>query len=391
VTGSPDRDQGRLGGTRRIVRLAAALVFSKLCLLLLVASTPFLLPGRFNAANYLANFHWPEGPPTLATLFRTWDAQHFLFLSQNGYQRLPPEQAPFNAFYPLWPWLVRAFGGVTPNGHLLASLLLSNGLSLVALLALHRLVRREHGEAAAASTLVLLLAFPSAFVLTLPYSESLFLLLSALLLLGLSEDRPFLVLLAGFLLPLTRALGVFLALPLLVHCWERRAPASRWTLGLAPILGFLAYLGTMYVTTGNAFMGFEVYRYYPGRAGVGKLWNLAAFARAFYPPGGLVLHAFTNSALDRMVFVLFAASLPLVWRLGPTLFAYALVTGLMPAMANGFMSYTRYLLMALPLFVAWGVLLAPPRRRAFRALAIGALGLVQVLLLLRHVHAEWAG
>lgn len=373
-------------------RLLGPLLLWKLALLLLVGSSPFLLPGLFSEGSFRANFHWPaDARPTLATLYETWDSQHFLFLSQNGYQRVPPDQAPFNAFYPLWPWLIRAFAGATPHAHLLAALLLSNLLSLLALLLFHRLVRLDHGEPAADAALVLLLSFPSAFVLALPYSESLFLLLAVLFFLSLRQGWTWGMALSGLLMPLTRALGVFFAAPLAVHLWRSRAPWQRFALLAAPGLGFLAYLGVLYVTTGDPFTGFAVYRHYAGRGAVGRLWDLAAFSRALLPAGGLALHDFTNSLIDRALFLLFAASLPLLWRLGPVWLAYALVAGLVPAMANAFMSYTRYALMLLPLFVAWGLALSRPDRREVRALFAGALLLLQVLLLLRHVNAHWAG
>jgi hypothetical protein len=373
-------------------RLLVPLLLWKLALLLLVGSCPFLLPGLFSEGNFRANFHWPaDARPTLATLYETWDSQHFLFLSQNGYQRVPPDQAPFNAFYPLWPWLIRAFAGATPHAHLLAALLLSNLLSLTALLLFHRLVRLDHGEGAADAALVMFLAFPSAFVLALPYSESLFLLLAVVFFLSLRQGWTRAAALSGLLMPLTRALGVFLGAPLAVHLWRSRAPWQRYALLAAPALGFLGYLGVLYVSTGDPFTGFAVYRHYPGRGTVGRLWDLAAFGRALLPAEGLAPHGFTNSLIDRVVFVLFAVSLPLLWRLGPVWFAYALVAGLMPAMANAFMSYTRYALMVLPLFVAWGVALSRPRRGPLRALFAGILLLAQVLLLLRHVNAHWAG
>lgn len=372
-------------------RLLGPLLLWKLALLLLIGSSPFLFPGLFNEGNYRGNFHWPaNAPPTFATLYATWDAQHYLFLSQHGYQRLPPNQAPFNAFYPLWPWFIRTFAGATPRAHLLTALLLSSLLSLAALVLFHRLVRLDHGTPAADGALLLLLAFPSAFVLVLPYSESLFLLLAVLFFLSLRHGWTGGVALCGLLLPLARAIGVLLVVPLAIQLWRSRAPARRFALLLTPVLGFLAYLGVLYATTGDPCTGFTVQRHYPSHISVARLWDLGSFGRALLPAGGLALHGFTDSLLDRVVFALFVVTLPLVWRLGPMWFVYALVAGLMPAVVNPFMSYTRYSLLVLPLFMSWGLVLARPGRGALRALVAGASLLLQVLLLLRHVNAYWA-
>ncbi|MFQ5577624.1 MAG: hypothetical protein ACE5G8_11645, partial [Anaerolineae bacterium] len=59
-----------------------------------------------------SNFVYPADSPThLAVAYQTWDAQHYLYLADAGYK---PDQ-PSNAFYPLFPLLIRwarpLFGG----------------------------------------------------------------------------------------------------------------------------------------------------------------------------------------------------------------------------------------------------------------------------------------
>jgi hypothetical protein len=57
-----------------------------------------LLPPIFATEIYATNFHWPpDDPPSLISAYKTWDANHYLFLSERGYQ---PDTMS-SAFYPL--------------------------------------------------------------------------------------------------------------------------------------------------------------------------------------------------------------------------------------------------------------------------------------------------
>jgi len=361
------------------------LLVYKLFLVALAPASASLLPGFFQVDNYRDNFHWPpDARPTLATTLSTWDAQHYLYLSQNGYQRLPPERAPFNHFYPLWPALIHAMTALT-RAPLAAALLLSNVFSLAALLLFHHLVHEQHGAAVADASLIALLSFPSAFYLCLPYTESLFLLLSVSLFLFLREGNDRGVALTGFLAALARPPGLLLALPIAAQLVASRS--RRLWLCLAPVLGHLTYLAVMRYYTGDAFTGVQVSSFYA----VDRATDGASFLRSLYPAGGLALHDFANSLLDRALFALVVVSLPLIGRLGPAYLAYALAIGVMPALLNAFIGYTRYALMAFPVFIAIGRFFEDARRRSLGLACAAILFALQVVLLLRHANNYWAG
>jgi len=372
-------------------RLLLPLLALKAGLLLLVVVAFLVLPPFFSEGTFLANFHWPPGEALgLATTFKTWDAQGFLFLSANGYQRVAPEQAPFNAYYPLWPWLIRATAPLAGGSHLLASLVLANLLAIAALVLLHRLVAERWELSTADGALLLMVCFPSAFFLGLPYSEALFLFLTALLFLCLRKGWLAGAAASAFLLSMTRAVGLYLVLPLAVHLALERRPRRSYLLCVAPVAGFAAYLLVMQLTTGDAWTGFHVYRHFVGHAGVERLFDPLGFWNSLTRTD-LMLHGFTNSLLDRCVFLLVVATLPAVWRLDRVWFAYAVAVGLAPAMANSFMSYTRYALVCFPCFIAVAKALDTPGRRPWVAsLALLGMGL-QVVLLLRHCASLWVG
>src|SRR5205085_2368423 len=143
--------------------------------------------------------------PSDATLFRTWDAQHFVYLASHPYRR---GDFVCNQ-YPLFPFILRAVCGPLGANVTVVGLLLSNLFSLAGILLFHFEVERKIGPEVATRSVALLLAYPGAFFFELIYSESLFFLLVLALFYFLERDRFALASAAAFLLPFTRPVGLF--------------------------------------------------------------------------------------------------------------------------------------------------------------------------------------
>ena len=182
--------------------------------------------------------HWPRsGEPEFASHLGTWDSAHYLYLSEVGYS---PGVASC-AFYPLWPVLIRCFSVVIGGSHLLAGLVLSNVFSLAALVIFFRLVGKRLGWPVAKLSLLLILAFPGSLFFHFIYTESLFFLLVMVVCDGLERRRYRAVWVAAFLLPLTRAVGVFCIFPLLWHLAKTSPPT--WLTRLKRSAKWLRRLG----------------------------------------------------------------------------------------------------------------------------------------------------
>ncbi len=206
------------GAGRVLIWLAVLKGVYLLAVFVAVRSWPALDTGVFERVHQ----RWPrEGGPVFATHFATWDAAHYLYLSEVGYSA----GVPSCAFYPLWPLLIRGLAPCVGGNHLVSGLVLANLFSLAGWWLFYLLVERRFGAKAAALALALLLLFPGALFFQFIYSESLFFLLLMLLWFGLEGNRRVLVLCCGFLLPLTRAIGVFCLLPIAWHFL--RAPCAR--------------------------------------------------------------------------------------------------------------------------------------------------------------------
>jgi hypothetical protein len=465
--------------TIRILPVACWLVGFKTAYLGLILAAVSLWPDYEAARLEAINARWfesrggwspPIGDSGLARHFLTWDAEHYTYLSQMGYAA----GVRSCAFYPLWPLVVRGVAPVLGGNHVLTAVVLANVFSLTAWVLFYWLVRRRWGAPAAKWALVFLIAFPGALFFQFNYTEGLFLLLVVGLWWAMEGRRGGWAWLAATLLPLTRGIGVFAALPIGWHLVAKHTPggliraASRigwlrktwWVSGregfasqpgggappapaplpvktagpdcsksamkdacpavaswrdfsllLAPLLGWTAYLGLMWHWTGNPFEGFEAQKYWAVHS-IRNLIDVPKFVVGLFSP--TEWHAFRGSVLDRAVFVLLLYCLPVLWRLDKGLLVWVYVLGVLPAMSGTFTSFTRFASCAFPLFIALGAALSAecrvsrvevvgafrPSSRATRPSPLRATarwGLLavfvtlQAVLVWRFVNFRWAG
>lgn len=388
---------------------------------------------------------WPvNGEPNWTSRLATWDGAHYLYLADVYLADAGYRAGDMScAFYPLWPGLIHLTKPLFGGNPLAAGLALANGLSLVGLLLFYRLVAERHGQTIADASVLLLLACPGALFFCFPYSEALFFVLVMVLFQGLLTRRLPLVCLAGYFLPLTRAVGVFAVLPLgwqlLNNGYERwdqhRSKARRslrftgpnsgvscsveageqgntwrraithlkplcglltsiavrrlWLGVLAILAGYATYFALMYATTGNPTEGFAAQRLYPNSPSIRNILNVQRLVASLFEATGL--YSMTGSVIDRSFFIIFLVTLPAIWRLERCFFWYALGTGLVPAMSSWFISYNRYIEMCFPIFIVIGAWLVDPAKQwLFRYYFVLATGL-QTVSVIRHINFYWAG
>jgi hypothetical protein len=317
------------------------------------------LLAEFNVDQFNSAYaRWPRsGEPVLSSRLASWDVAHYLQLSESGYER----GSHSCAFYPFWPALIRAATALTFGSPFAAALLLTNVLSIGALWLFYEHTRKMVGEDISRDSLILLLAFPGALFFAVPYTESIFFLLAMAFFWALSSRNVSWVAATTLLLPLTRAVGVFILFPLAWHLYEQKRPFKHWLLVACPILGYAGYFGLMHAWTGNPFEGFEAQKAYPYSPSISNMLDLGRFFEVFLHVR--TLDGMMDSVLDRAFFVLLLALLPFVYRLNKTWFWYALPMGLVPAMTSYFMSYRRYIMVIFPVFIVLAQLLARTKSR----------------------------
>jgi hypothetical protein len=198
-----------------------------------------------------------------------WDCTWYADIAAHGYQAQPevlnfggPAGIAGWAFFPLYPLLLAVVGKVIPLGPAAIGMLLSPLLTFAAACA----ARPLFGEDRRAFFLFagLLLAGPFSFYFAVPYSESLFLLLTVLAFVRLGRRDYLGAGLAAALLSATRTVGVLFVFAMLAELFAefrkrslgdlRRRPDILLGLLLAP-LGLAAFMAWLYVVTGDA-LGF---------------------------------------------------------------------------------------------------------------------------------------
>ena len=233
---------------------------SRLALFLVVTLTSYVLalpgPTRIHQAGgwLLERFVW-------------WDAFHFLRIADRGY--LPPGLPCCDqAFFPGYPFAVRALAALTGAGTVLSGLLVTQLAASVAVLLLWRLAVQSAGDRRAGDTAVLLLAVtPFGLFLSSVYSESLFLVGCLGAWLAGLQRRWWLAGLLAAVAAAVRINGLFLAVSLAVmylgqlHADAQRANTQRaggWlrprrdALALAlPVAVVAVYFGYLHARTGS--------------------------------------------------------------------------------------------------------------------------------------------
>jgi hypothetical protein len=201
-----------------------------------------------------------ESPgPGLHEKFSAYDGGWYKRIATSGYQYDPHQQSS-TAFFPLYPLLGAGVMRLTSLGATWALLIVAHACLAAAfvLAVLYLRGRKPSPDRTTVSlTLLALGLMPATFFFRMTYSESIFLLLSLLFLLGIQRNWPLPVvaLIAG-LGTASRPVGVGLLVPLVIYAWRsspsRRAFLTRIALS-APLAccGLLAYAVFLFVQFGD--------------------------------------------------------------------------------------------------------------------------------------------
>lgn len=353
------------------------------------------------AALRLSGHGWIK---PLADLPIAWDASHYLEIARQGYAYHPGLASVQNvAFFPLWPMLLRLLGWGVGGGVLpWAACLGASLLFLCALLLLARWMSAFAGRRQTLLTVALLAFFPTSLYFSLPYTESLFLLLSLAAFEAWGAGRWRWAALLCLLLGLTRSNGWLAGAAIFCGVWldwkagpfreATRAHLKAALLCLAGFLGTALYLGYCQFRFGD-FMapikvqqawGVRPFDFFPQylkhlrllvtagpAAGMGVAvdgtWGLGVLALAL-----LAWRRRAEKALPRSaaLYGVLAAVFPLVMLGG-----------------EGVRSIVRYSSVAFPVWAALGALAS--RHRRLRALILFLWLAVMTYFTLRFYRGQW--
>lgn len=229
-------------------------------ILLLIA---YLSLASFDTTNPDLVLFQPADVSSLLTAFSRGDVQWYMSIAQEGYEARPfsADQQANWAFYPLWPMVLR-LSAYLPIGMVTWGILVANGLSILAIAGIYRLVLLDFDREVAALTALLAAAFPGAYFFMRPGPEALFLLLTVFSLYAARRRRWLLAGGLGALATVTRLQGILLLLPLLYLYYHRYKTAGRHRLTAVAFFlipaALLLHMTRLYFLTGNFSANLEV-------------------------------------------------------------------------------------------------------------------------------------
>jgi Gpi18-like mannosyltransferase len=188
-------------------------IFTSLVLLIGVFQPATVYPTLDTTRNTLVTLEQESGFSRLflAPWYR-WDTVHYLEIAEFGY-----DFDPVNTIWPpLYPFLIKTMNLVFQPS-LLAGILVSNIFFVFGLFLTYWLTTGIFDEKTAKNTLLFLVCFPMSFYFVAAYSESLFLVLCAAVLLLIKRKKWLWAGVVSALASLTRVQGIFLIIPILVE------------------------------------------------------------------------------------------------------------------------------------------------------------------------------
>jgi len=326
---------------------------------------------------------WPPAQNLLAWLERVliapwqrYDAVWFERILVRGYIA-GDGSTSFHPLYALTSWPLYRLG---LNATL--SLLITSSLAALAFFwVFYKLATLDLAPSESWIALIFLAIFPVSFILFAPYTESLFLFLTAASLYTMRRYRWGLSAVLCFLATLTRQQGLFLSIPMAWWAWEA---SGKTLVGCKKALhGWLATLAAP-----AALLSFTVYRIgilHEGRvdftslqsliysaifsssnyqvvAGQAFRWPWQALATAL---SKIIYHPENNVITNLILGIAFLAAFILAWKhlniadrlysLTVVIISFSFTTG-----EYGYMSLPRHLFIALPVFIGLAAALRKP-------------------------------
>lgn len=308
-------------------------------------------------------YHQDTFIPKFLVSFANFDGAHYLRIARYGYDLYQ------QAFFPLFPLLIRTIGTLFFDRLFIAGLVIANVSFFFGLLLFKKYLERI-GKSPSVTlwTLLFLLTFPTSFFFGSVYTEGFFFLLVTGMLYYMQLRKYWVAGAMGFFASLTKLMGLFLIIPLSVTVFIH--PKKRpFLVLLSPFLGFVTYMLYLWLTTHDPLYFYHALGgFHTGRT-VGQLILLP---QVYYRYIAIFLKASPNTVeygiaaveflLFNLVFGVLLYDLWVLWKnsniqsrlslIGLNLFS--LVNLLLPTFTGTFTSIPRYALFSLSFFLRIG-------------------------------------
>lgn len=331
-----------------------------------------VMPNNLGQMEYIV----PENKKTLdpTAIFGRFDVYYYKNIAASGYTPATDNILHKDwAFMPLYPLMIGLPQGLgIQNLSIMWGMFLSNSFYIIAMGVFAIWLRRIGKKDLVLPAVLLFSFFPGSVYFSAAYTESLFVLLTALLLLFLSKKKWLAATIIIGLAGITRKQGIFLVVPLLVELIRTKKNwRSTLVLSLIAFLPLAGFLGYIQMKTGSWLNVFEVQ----------SLWS----SIPIFPFSGfyqLIMKPQLNLIIQGMVWL---AALLLLWKKRRSLdkgwIGYLIISLVLAVSAGEMASVIRYVGVLLPLsFLGAEVLKTHPIRFALiLSIFTGGLALMTLL------------
>jgi Mannosyltransferase (PIG-V) len=287
-----------------------------------------------------------------------WDASWYRWIALHGYDLAGAHGHHANvvAFSPLYPFAYRTVSAI-PGPMTVWGSLLSTCLFTVALCLFHDLGRQTIGEAASRRACLYLALAPYAFVFSIPYTESLFLVLTlAAFMLG-RTDRRWLAGAIAALAVITRPVGIALVPALAWQTYRNHARPRAYLPLVLPIVAQAALFAYLAIHTGDVLAPLHAQQHgWHRRPAILPVAIMQATVHA-------IQTANIADTINVVFTLLWGTLLRQAWRqrLPGEYLIYATLALLIPTSTGTLLSIGRFGLVAFPLFWTLGQVGSRPR------------------------------
>ena len=300
-----------------------------------------------------------NAPPPWRSATGNWDTGYYVTLATEGYQTGITGGSNV-AFFPLYPTILRWISWLGVDV-VVAGVAVSLVSFLAALILLRRLLAERFSPEVARNALLLLVFWPFSFFFGVAYTESLFLLLTVGAFFFVHRERWWLGAACAGLASATRAVGVFVAVAVVLSyvqsSWRPtvRGTAKLVGLGLTGVSGLAAFMIFLELHTGSFLAFAEAQRSWPNRSeGIAGLRSIVVVLRDL-PPSSYEFALLLVYMVPMLLFLVLAgyvfAKVDVVWG------GFCLLTLLAPVPTGSLASTNRYVLVLFPCFAALAKLL----------------------------------
>lgn len=287
-----------------------------------------------------------------------FDGIHYLSIASSGYHIYQ------QAFFPLFPLLIHLLS--YKENYLITAVIITHAAFLIALILFWKLLKLDYPDALVKKAITALLILPTSFFFASIYTESLFLMLILASFYAARTGRWWIAGITGFFAALTRFVGVFLFIALVLELYEQKKfklksldfkmISSRiiW-LSLIPV-GLIFYMIYLYYTTGDPLGFIHVQPAFGAQRSGGAIIFLPQviirYVKIFLTVP-VFNYNFWIALLEFSGFALALTVLIFLWKkVRKSYIIFSLLAILIPTLTGTFSSMPRYILTAFPIFIS---------------------------------------